>query len=424
MSSSAVQASEKSLLQPTIIPRPEHTISRRDIDNDALKVLYRLHSHGYLAYLVGGGVRDVLLGRKPKDFDVATNARPSEVRKLFRNSRIIGKRFRLIQVFFRGGKIIEVSTFRRPAEDDEAEVLSDNNTFGTPAEDALRRDLTINALFYNIADFSVVDYVDGLADLKAGRIRAVGNADVRFHRDPVRVLRAVRHAARTGFSLTRDTLKAVKSHRGDLCLCPTSRVRDELMRDLKGGAAAAWLELAHDTGVLYSLLPTLEPYYAAKDSPQRAQAVKLLAQVDKSLAKGKDVEEAVVLCLLFWPALEVLAQEEEFAPGRQGRAQWSMWVREALPALAQPVAFAKRVLERACQIAGLMGFVRLAAPGQTLPKKVVTRGYYPVACDLAKFLGWDLDGMNRSGPSKSSSKRRRRRRRRKPKPRKKGENTA
>lgn len=199
-------------------------------------------------------------------------------------------------------------------------MLSENNEFGTPAEDALRRDLTINALFYNIADYSVVDYVDGLADLKAGRIRAVGNADVRFHRDPVRVLRAVRHAARTGFSLTPDTLEAVQNHRGELCLCPTSRVRDELMRDLKGGAAAAWVELAHETGVLYSLLSTLEPYYGAPDSPQRARAVELLAQVDRALAQGKDVEEAVVLCLLFWPALEELAAEQDFLPAARGAA--------------------------------------------------------------------------------------------------------
>ncbi|MCG2765736.1 MAG: hypothetical protein L6288_15330 [Desulfarculaceae bacterium] len=418
MSSSAVQASEKSLLQPAIIPRAEHTISRKDIDSDALKVLYRLHSHGFLAYLVGGGVRDVLLGRKPKDFDVATDARPSEVRKLFRNSRVIGKRFRLIQVFFRGGKIIEVSTFRRPAEEDDSEVLSENNTFGTPAEDALRRDLTINALFYNIADFSVVDYVDGLADLKAGRIRAVGNADVRFHRDPVRVLRAVRHAARTGFTLTPDTLEAVREHRGELCLCPTSRVRDELMRDLKGGASSSWLELAHDTGVLYSLLPTLEPYYGPQDSPQRARAAQLLSRVDQALAQGKDVEEAVVLCLLFWPALEALSEEQEFAPGRQGRSQWALWVRDALPELSEPVAFAKRILERACQIAGLMGFVTLATPGQAMPKKVVARGYYPVACDLAGFLGWDLEGQNASGPDNGTTKRRRRRRRRR-KPRNK-----
>lgn len=403
--------------QPTIIPRAEHTISRKAIDSDALKVLYRLHTHGFLAYLVGGGVRDVLLGRKPKDFDVATDAHPSEVRRLFRNSRIIGKRFRLIQVFFRGGKIIEVSTFRRPAEENGGEVLSDNNTFGTPAEDALRRDLTINALFYNIADYSIVDYVDGLADLKAGSIRAVGNADVRFHRDPVRVLRAVRHAARTGFTLTPDTLAAVQAHRGELSLCPTSRVRDELLRDLKGGSAAAWLELAHQTGVLYSLLPTLEPYYGPQDSPQRARARKLLAQVDQALANGRDVEEAVVLCLLFWPILESQAQEQEFTPDRKGRSEWALWMRQALPAVAEPVAFAKRVMERACQIAGLMGFITLASPGQGMPKKVVTKGYYPLACDLAGFLGWDLDGQNRPGPGAGAGgqkRRRRRRRRRKP----------
>ncbi len=412
VSLSAIQASENNLPQPTIIPRAEHAISRKAIDSDALKVLYRLHAHGYLAYLVGGGVRDVLLGRKPKDFDVATDAHPTEVRRLFRNSRVIGKRFRLVQVFFKGGKIVEVSTFRRAAEDTGEEILSDNNTFGTPAEDALRRDLTINALFYNIADYSVVDYVDGLADLRAGRIRAVGNPEVRFRRDPVRVLRAVRHAARTGFSLTPDTLAAVQTHRGELSLCPTSRVRDELMRDLKGGSAAPWLELAHHTGVLYSLLPTLEPYYGPPDSPSRARAVELLAQVDQALAQGREVEEAVVLCLLFWPALEAQEAEQEFAAGRQGRAQWSLWLRDALPGLAEPVAFARRVMERACQVAGLMAFVKLASPGQGLPKKMLAKGYYPVACDLARFLGGDLESLGRGGPENDGKKRRRRRRRR------------
>ena len=158
-------APEPPVPQPLIIPRPEHTVSRKDIELEALKVLYRLYHAGYTAYLVGGGVRDLLLGKKPKDFDVVTDARPGELRKLFRNSRIIGKRFRLVQVFFRGGHIVEVSTFRRRSEFDEVQDQdappAKDNTFGTPAEDAQRRDLTINALFYNIGDFSLVDFVEG-----------------------------------------------------------------------------------------------------------------------------------------------------------------------------------------------------------------------------------------------------------------------
>ena len=150
------------------------------------------------------------MGKKPKDFDVGTDAHPKEIAKLFGNSRIIGRRFRLVQVFFKGGKIIEVSTFRRSAQQEDDEVLSANNTFGTPAEDAMRRDLTINAMFYNIADYSIVDYVDGLGDLKAGLIRAVGDPEVRFLRDPVRIMRAVRHASRIDFRLTPATLDAVE----------------------------------------------------------------------------------------------------------------------------------------------------------------------------------------------------------------------
>ncbi|RJX29702.1 MAG: poly(A) polymerase [Desulfarculus sp.] len=401
-------------LEPRIIPRAEHNISRRDVDPEALKVLYRLHNQGYLAYLVGGGVRDLLLGRRPKDFDVGTDAPPGQIRRLFGNSRVIGRRFRLVQVFFRGGKIIEVSTFRRTAEEtDGDEVLGANNTYGTPAQDALRRDLTINALFYNIADFSVVDYVGGLKDLRAGLIRAVGDPQVRFHRDPVRVLRAVRHAARTGFTLTPETRQAVEAHAQELALCPSSRVRDELMRDLKGGAAAAWLELAHDTRVLYCLLPSLEAIYGPPDSAERVQAAGLLAKLDQALAAGQAPPEPVILAALLWPALEAVAQREEFPPGRAGRVQWSLLVRRALPELAQAVSFPKRVVERACQIGGLMGFVRYPLPDQRLPKKVRDKGYFAEACTLAGLLGHDLKALDGPG-ARPSKKRRRRRRRRRP----------
>src|SRR5512136_550650 len=154
----------------TVIPRDQHPISRKMIDEEALKVLYRLHRHGFLAYLVGGSVRDLLLGKVPKDFDVATNAHPHEINGLFKNSRIIGRRFRLVQVFFKGRKIIEVSTFRSRSEFEEVQTeegeIIRTDGFGTPAEDALRRDITVNGLFYNIADFSIIDYVSGMTDLK------------------------------------------------------------------------------------------------------------------------------------------------------------------------------------------------------------------------------------------------------------------
>jgi poly(A) polymerase len=407
--------------QPLIIKRSQHSISRKNIDPDALKVLYRLHRHGFTAYLVGGSVRDLQVGRTPKDFDVGTDARPSQVRKLFGNSRIIGKRFRLVQVFFRGGKIIEVSTFRRLANQDDDQVLTDNNTFGSPAEDAFRRDLTINALFYNIADFSIVDYVGGMADLQAGLIRGVGDPDLRFHRDPVRVLRAVRHAARQGFKLTPETAAAVDAHRAELSVCPLSRVRDELMRDLTGGAAAAWLELAHETGVLYTLLPDLEPFYG-ENAELRSQVVKLLDKVDKANSGKLKLSEAVSVAALLWPALVASAEDLPLEPGASGRVRWTLYTRETLPGLTGPVGFAKRVVERASQISGTLGVTLQENPGERLPKKIVDKGYFSDACRFAELMDFDLAAMA-DGESKSSrgrSRRRRRRPRRRPRAEKTG----
>ncbi|CAO0824793.1 Poly(A) polymerase I [Desulfarculales bacterium] len=402
--------------EPCVIPRSKHGISRKNIDPDALRVLYRLQRHGFLAYLVGGSVRDLLLGKKPKDFDVSTDAHPNQVHRLFRNSRIIGRRFRLVQVFFPRDKLVEVSTFRKLSDQTDDAVLQANNTFGTPAEDALRRDLTINALFYNIADFSVVDYVGGLSDLKAGLIRSVGEADVRFHRDPVRVLRAVRHAARAGFTLTPETQTAVEEHRAELALCPESRIRDELLRDLKGGASAAWLELAHQTGVLYSLLPNLEPIYAPPQSPERETARRMLALVDQEVAQGGLTDEAMILAAMLWPALEAKAAQVEFAPSRVGRVQWALFVREMLPYLGQPVAFAKRVVERACQAGGLMAFVRIPDLNIRLPKKIAQKGYFIDACRLARLLGHDLEVLAGTRTQHDNPERHRRPRRLRPVP--------
>src|SRR6188508_2270233 len=218
-----------------VLSRPEHAVSRKDIDPDALKVLYRLKNHGFLAYLVGGGVRDLLLSRKPKDFDIGTNAHPQQIKKLFRNCFVIGRRFRLCHIRF-GRKVVEVSTFRRQAPAEEGDpLIKRDNTFGSPEEDAFRRDFTVNALFYDIATFSVIDYVSGLEDLTNRLIRTIGDPEVRFREDPVRMLRAVALAARLGFTIHRDTLEAVRFLRGEIMKSSPARILDELYKILRQG---------------------------------------------------------------------------------------------------------------------------------------------------------------------------------------------
>src|SRR5712691_10766269 len=241
------------MVEPRIVPRQEHPISRRDIDPDALKVLYRLRQYDHAAYLVGGSVRDLLLGRRPKDFDIGTSAHPYQVKKLFRNCWIIGRRFRLAHVKF-GQKVIEVATFRRQLEPGE-EVVQDgvpapdpttpqgeqlihrDNTFGTPEEDAFRRDFTINALFYDIATFSIIDYVGGLGDLHAGVVRSIGDPEVRFREDPVRMMRAVALAGRLEFAIDATSLDAIQLHRHEIAKASPPRLLEEYYKILRAGSA-------------------------------------------------------------------------------------------------------------------------------------------------------------------------------------------
>lgn len=288
---------------PLIVPRSEHTLSRKDVSVEALKVLYRLHYAGFKAYLVGGSVRDLLLGKQPKDFDIATDARPGEIRKLFRNSRIIGRRFRLVQVFFRGGKIVEVSTFRCRSEfDAEPEATpAKNPTYGTPAEDAQRRDLTINGLFYNIGDFSLVDYVGGLEDLHQGYIRVIGDPAVRFVRDPVRMLRVLRHAARTGFKIEPRAWEEIRA-KGDLIRqCAPARVRDELLRDLKGGASRPFFALMVQSGLFYAIFPG---WQGRLDPAGEERLLGLLERLDVLARAERPVPESIIWALFLLPYLE------------------------------------------------------------------------------------------------------------------------
>ncbi len=258
--------------EPVIVPRAEHTISRRDIDPDALKVLYRLQQFNYTAYLVGGSVRDLLLGRRPKDFDIGTSAHPYQIKKLFRNCWIIGRRFRLAHVRF-GNKTIEVATFRRnvppgtenePAEPPPAAdpsepnlLIHHDNTFGTPEEDAFRRDFTVNALFYDIATFGIIDYVGGLQDLRNGVIRSIGDPNERFQEDPVRMLRAVTMAARLDFSLDPPVVKAIAKHRQLIALASPARLIEEYYKVLRSGAAEKTFRGLAEHGLLEAVTPEL-----------------------------------------------------------------------------------------------------------------------------------------------------------------------
>lgn len=262
---------------PLIVPSSEHPLSRKSIDRDAMTVLNRLRDAGFTSYLVGGCVRDLYLGNKPKDFDISTEARPGQLRKLFRNSRAIGRRFRLVQVFFKDGKIIEVSTFRRASEYDLKgvdHVLPSNNTFGNPSEDAFRRDLTINALFCDIDNFSIIDYVGGMADLKQGVIRILGDPDRRITRDPVRMMRVIRHAARNNFIIEENTWDAVIRHCNELTLCPPSRIHDELFKDLRGGAVEKWADLAIESGLFFVIFPCYKGLITNGEKPRAETASK------------------------------------------------------------------------------------------------------------------------------------------------------
>jgi poly(A) polymerase len=267
------------MVEPRIVPRQEHTISRADIDPDALKVLYRLRQYEHTAYLVGGSVRDLLLGRRPKDFDIGTSAHPYQVKKLFRNCWIIGRRFRLAHVKF-GQKVIEVATFRRqvaageevvqdgvPAPDpttpEGEHLIHHDNTFGTPEEDAFRRDFTINALFYDIADFSVIDYVGGLDDLYASVVRSIGDPDVRLREDPVRMIRAIALAARLDFAIEPALLASIRAHRHEIAKSSLPRLLEEYYKILRAGSSEKAFRGLADVGLLQPI--STELHHGASD---------------------------------------------------------------------------------------------------------------------------------------------------------------
>lgn len=289
-------------IKPRVLSRDEHPISRKDLDQDAVRILYRLKKHGFQAYVVGGAVRDLLRGEHPKDVDIATDARPWELRDLFHNSRMIGRRFRIVHVFF-GDKNIEVATLRRQIDVDEESddlYVEEDNAWGDVESDSFRRDFTINALFYDISDFSLIDYTGGVDDIDHKIIRCIGDPTVRFQEDPVRMLRAIKFAARFGFSIEYECDEAIHAHAEDILKASTPRVTEEVFRILSQDNAAPGLEMLRDFGFLDVLWPQ---WLELIGEDGFAQVVDFFEAVQREGEEGRFYPLELVAAGLFVPLL-------------------------------------------------------------------------------------------------------------------------
>jgi poly(A) polymerase len=364
---------------PRIIQRSEHSISRTHISPNALRVLYRLREAGFMGFLVGGCVRDLLLGLEPKDFDVATDALPEEVKKLFRNCRLVGRRFRLAHVFF-GRETIEVATFRatsapsqgeeplpdtdpedgeapelEPDEDDTARafdasgrILRDN-VYGTIDEDVWRRDFTANSLYYNIADFSVWDYVGGVEDIAARRLRLIGDPETRYREDPVRMLRAARFEAKLGFEIDPDTARPITTLRELLSAVPPARLFDETLKLFLSGHGARSFQVLRRRGLLAALMPSVDSWFVSHPGSLVEQLLmKGLANTDTRVIEDKPVTPTFLFALLLYGPIAAII---EAAPPERWHELGTILeacdqaVREAQTHIAIPKRFALGVRE-------------------------------------------------------------------------------
>ncbi|HEX8779200.1 MAG TPA: polynucleotide adenylyltransferase PcnB [Rhodanobacter sp.] len=331
-----------------IIPREQHTISRKNISKAALRVLYRLNEAGYDAFLVGGAVRDLLLGGRPKDFDVATNATPDEVKKLFRNCRLIGRRFRLAHVVF-GPEIIEVATFRGTGEEEGAEgerhivdgrIVRDN-VWGTIEEDALRRDFRVNAMYYGVSDFSVRDYVGGMQDLQDHVLRLIGEPDTRYREDPVRMLRAARLAAKLGFSIDAPAAAPFAELGPLLAEAAPARLFDESLKMFLAGHGLKSFRMLEQCGLLKFLFPATARALERGDEALRALVEQGLQNTDARVAEGKSVTPAFLFAVLLWGEVRDLAHHL-IAGGKDVNEAWARAALQVVGEQCQRVAIPRR----------------------------------------------------------------------------------
>jgi poly(A) polymerase len=384
--------SENDEVEPRILQRSEHSISRRDIDKNAVKVLYRLHNAGYLAYLVGGSVRDLLMGRKPKDFDVGTNAKPNEIRRLFSNSRIIGRRFRLVHVFYHDGGVVEVSTFRRDPDPDEQRgepgelLITSDNTYGTPRQDAFRRDFTINALFYSIADFSVIDHTGGIEDLERKLVRAIGEPGVRFQEDPVRMLRACEFAGRLGIGIESRTQEAIHEHRKELEKASPARVTEEIVQLLKCGRAGGAMQWMLELGLLEVLLPEA---YAMLRAGARGLGDfgQILPVIDRMVAEDWPLSDTALLAAVLLPKVMLRRMDIEAQDGRpMSRSGIEVMIQEEVSPFFQRLTLSNLRVQQVTH--ALIGFQRLCEPRWSTHERVrfARKPYFDDALLLFEIL--------------------------------------
>jgi poly(A) polymerase len=343
------------------------------IDPDVRKVLRRLVRYGHEAYLVGGCVRDLLLSRRPKDFDVATSAHPEEVRALFRNSRIIGRRFRLVHVMFHGRKVIEVATFRRnPRDSSDGELIRNDNVFGTADEDAVRRDFTINALFYELEHGHIIDWVGGMHDIRRRLVRTIGDPETRFREDPVRILRAVKFSGRLDLGIDPQVYDAIVSCREMLQLAARPRVAEEILRLLRGGQARRSIYIAWETGLLDVLLPELAAllYDAEGDDTPGARVWRQLGYIDRRHEEGDTLDDTVLWTLLLLEAMK------EACDGQRDRAGA---VSDYLEHLIERLAITRRSADGMRRIVASLPKVLAGRPG-----RIARSETFPLVLDVAE----------------------------------------
>ncbi|MBW2463514.1 MAG: polynucleotide adenylyltransferase PcnB [Deltaproteobacteria bacterium] len=434
------EAEEEDFFDEDTPPPParyEEDINIRNMDADAIKVIRRLNRNGHTAYLVGGGVRDLLLDTKPKDFDVATSARPEEVRRLFRNCRVIGRRFRLAHILFAGGKIIETATFRRdpgqsfeiiegevevgyeheepplilvPSPKDRSDdvdlLIRQDNVFGEPHEDAIRRDFTINGLFYDLENDEVIDYVGGVPDLKRQLIKTIGDPDIRLREDPIRILRAIKFSARLDLGIDPELYDAIVAHRIDLERAARPRVLEEILRLLRGGAAHRSMWLTWDTGVMAVILPELA-VWLDDDADGSEDFWRRLDAIDRRISEDNRPSDAVLLsALLVGPIIEYL----------EDAADSSSAFEDFFEEMALRLNFPRRLKDRIRSIVVAQGRLAKGKLG-SLPRRdffADAATHFAIECEAhgEEIPEWALDPALAEASDDPRPPRRRRRRRR------------
>jgi poly(A) polymerase len=381
------------------------------VSPNALRVLYRLKDNGFIAYLVGGSVRDLLLGREPKDFDVVTNATPGQIKRLFRNCRLVGRRFRLAHLHF-ADEIIEVSTFRSAAPDvaeidespeqvdgrtprhlksEDGMVLRDN-LFGTPEQDALRRDFTVNALAYDIADFSIIDLTGGMEDLQRGVIRTIGEPQVRFTEDPVRMLRAVRFSAMLGFTIETETLDAILDQSASIALASPPRLYEEHLKLFCLGEGEKSYQLLRRTGLFTALFPCFSEWLESETNGfPHTRVGEALDRIDCRIQTGGNIPPHLLIALMFGQYLE--EKGERFRrEGANQQQSLDMAVAEFLAELAPTVQIPNKVGQMVRNMLVCQSRFR-KIPGRN-PLSFTGRPGFGDALDYLRFTG-EVTGENR-----------------------------